>query len=81
MGWGYGHNAAGREVGYAVAATCDEPGCHNMISRGLAYCCGNEHGGGERGCGKYFCCEHLFYGIGGVQLCGRCVKAAPEVME
>lgn len=59
MGWSYGTNAAGREVGYAVDAECDHPDCHEEIDRGLAYCCGGMHDGGEHGCGGYFCSAHL----------------------
>jgi len=57
MGWGHGTTADGREVGYAVTATCDQPGCTVRIDRGLAYCCGTMHGG-ENGCGGYFCEAH-----------------------
>lgn len=61
MGWAYGE-IDGREVGYGVAATCDEDGCDTQIDRGLAYCCGGMHGGAEDGCGRYFCGEHLLVG-------------------
>lgn len=60
MGWGSGTNAKGREVGYSVEAVCDQDGCATEIDRGLAYCCGGMHDGGEDGCGDYFCHEHLF---------------------
>lgn len=60
MGWSYGTNAKGREVGYGVRATCDEEGCGAEIDRGLAYVCGGMHDGGEHGCGHYFCTGHLF---------------------
>jgi hypothetical protein len=59
MGWSRGE-VNGREVGYAVKATCDREGCTEKIDRGLAYCCGGEHGGGERGCGDYYCDKHLY---------------------
>jgi hypothetical protein len=72
MGWGHGTNAEGREVGYNVAATCDQPGCSAAIDRGLAYVCGGMHDGGEHGCGKYFCEEHLFGGAP-AQLCKACL--------
>lgn len=54
MGWAYGLNSEGREVGYTITATCDEEGCHKAIDRGLAYVCGDMHDGGDYGCGKYF---------------------------
>ena len=58
MGWGYGINAEGREVGYSIEAECDYPDCHAKIDRGLSYVCGGMHDGGEWGCGKYFCSKH-----------------------
>lgn len=54
MGWGYGE-LDGREVGYAVDATCDAEGCDQRIDRGLAYRCG----GDLDGCGRYLCLDHL----------------------
>lgn len=78
MGWGYGINDQGREVGYGVEATCDHEGCDEKIDRGLAYVCGGMHDGDEHGCGRYFCGEHLGYYWRGpdedmsVQLCGAC---------
>lgn len=52
----------GREAGYAVTATCDYPGCHTEIDRGLGYLCVREPDGfrdpEEPGCGKYFCGQH-----------------------
>ncbi|MBP2232550.1 hypothetical protein J2847_005879 [Azospirillum agricola] len=65
MGWGYGTNSEGREVGYTVEATCDFPGCEAKIDRGLGYACGGMHdrsddpGDGPR-CGGYFCAEHRY---------------------
>lgn len=59
MGWGYGINSEGREIGYDVSATCDHPGCNKEIHHGLAYVCGDMHDGGEHDCGEYFCYDHL----------------------
>lgn len=73
MGWATGKNAAGRDVGYAVKATCDLNGCEREIDRGLAYVCGDMHDGGEYGCGGYFCGEHTFYSDAPEQLCGTCL--------
>lgn len=74
MGWSYGTNAEGREVGCSVEATCDLAGCDERIDRGLVYVCGPVHGGGEFGCGSYFCSPHRFLpersGVG--FLCERC---------
>lgn len=62
MGWGHGYDRHGREVGYAVAAQCDQSDCTVAIDRGLGYCCGGMHDAGfEVGCGGYFCGEHLVY--------------------
>lgn len=71
MGWAYGINQEGREVGYSVEAICDAPGCEAEIDRGLAYVCGDMHDGGDYGCGRYFCGKHLFFGIPG-QICESC---------
>lgn len=74
MGWaGPMPNAQGRMVGYAVVASCDQYGCNTTIDRGLAYCCGGMHDGGDHGCGRYFCGQHIFMGIGlPEQMCESC---------
>lgn len=72
MGWGYGQNTAGREVGYMVAAECDKAGCITRIDRGLSFVCGGMHDGGEHGCGKYFCGSHLVMSAAPDQLCEAC---------
>jgi hypothetical protein len=78
MGWSYGI-VNGRKVGYAVRAKCDKKGCKERIDRGLAYVCGDMHGGGEYGCGGYFCSEHLMYiGFPKGQFCNKC---ANELMK
>lgn len=57
MGWQVGeHN--GRDIGYGVPATCDQPGCGASIDRGLSYVCGGQPYGGDVGCGLFFCAEH-----------------------
>lgn len=59
MGWAFcGTDDKGREIGYGVVATCDYPGCTAEIDRGLGYICGSMHGGGDDGCGMYFCAKH-----------------------
>jgi hypothetical protein len=71
MGWSLG-NDNGRDVGYGVPATCDHPKCNADIDRGLAYICANEElGGGEHGCGLFFCYAHR---IGRHGTCSRCNK-------
>ena len=67
MGWSVGKHE-GRDVGYGVPAYCDHPGCAKEIDRGLGYICGHEQpGGGDEGCGRFFCSEH-----GGGGLCCAC---------
>jgi hypothetical protein len=60
MGWSVGYDSKWqRDIGYGVLAFCDEPGCNEVINRGLAYvCCGEEPYGGDKGCGLYFCQQH-----------------------
>jgi len=71
MGWGYGINSEGREIGYDVSATCDHPDCNEEIHRGLAYVCGDMHDASDNSCGRYFCEKHLIHtGIG--QFCQEC---------
>lgn len=78
MGWAYGE-VDGRKVGYAVSAKCDEKGCKTKIDRGLGYVCGDMHGGGEYGCGGYFCAEHLVYiGFPKGQFCLKCASELEE---
>lgn len=62
MGWAYcGKDSRGREIGYAIEAVCDHPGCNAKIDRGLSYACGGWHGEYDYFCEKYFCQEHLYY--------------------
>ena len=76
MGWARcGVNDHGQEMGYAVEAVCDEPGCLETIDRSLAHVCGRMHED-EDTCHKYYCGTHLFaasVGAGG-GLCERCLK-------
>ena len=66
MSWANcGQDSQGRDIGYAIKATCDDPDCETKIDRGLAYACGGIHGHGDsngtsHGCEGYFCYEHLF---------------------
>lgn len=62
MSWAYGE-LNGREVGYGIEATCDEPGCNVRIDRGLDYRCGFHFKSDiDSGCGRYFCYNHLSAG-------------------
>jgi len=73
MGWSLGWDSKWeRFIGYGVPAYCDQPGCNKEIDRGLAYVCGGEPYGGDRGCGLYFCEEHLLLHQRLPQLCKRC---------
>lgn len=68
MGWSIGYDGTWqRDIGYGVPAFCDHPRCKAEIDRGLAYVCGGEPYGGDKGCGLYFCGKH-----GGGFLCSRC---------
>ena len=74
MGWSHGI-VEGKNVGYAVRAKCEHPGCGKRIDRGLAYKCGNDIGSGIGFCNGFFCYEHLCYlGRGGVQVCQSCAN-------
>jgi hypothetical protein len=72
MSWSIGKDPnRDRDVGYGVPAYCDHPQCWAEIDRGLAYCCGDYHGGDEKGCGLYFCAHHLSaFG----NLCPKCAR-------
>jgi len=75
MGWSIGFDSRwNRDVGYGVPALCDHPKCTKKIDRGLAHVCGDDVYGGERGCGLYFCSEHLILSERLPTLCGRCKK-------
>lgn len=76
MGWSIGFDSEwNRDIGYGVPATCDFPGCNEKIDRGLAYVCGSEPYGGDRGCGLYFCQKHLDYHPRlHKKLCPRCSR-------
>lgn len=78
MGWGYARLSDGREVGYSIQATCEDPGCINHIDRGLSYVCGTMHGDTEFGCGHYFCTKHLhfveFKNGTTSQVCAKCLE-------
>jgi hypothetical protein len=72
MGWSLGYDSNwGRWIGYGVPAWCDHPKCMEEIDRGLAYVCGNEPYGGEKGCGLYFCPKHQ---VDFDQRCPRCAR-------
>lgn len=69
MGWQIGYDDKWkRDIGYGVPAFCDEPGCGEVIDRGLGYVCrGNEV------CGLFFCGEH-----GGAECTHENYTATPE---
>lgn len=71
MSWAVGYDENwNRDIGYGVPAICDSPNCTTAINRGLAYACGSEPYGGEKGCGLFFCDFHMSgYSP---QLCTRC---------
>ena len=59
MGWSIGRGS-GRDIGYGVPATCDQPKCNKKIDRGMSYACGSFRS--DDGCGLYFCGNHLYFG-------------------
>jgi hypothetical protein len=73
------YNREGRWAGYGVPAICDHPGCGRRIDRGFAYLCG-EDPWGEKGCGLFFCSDHLFLGPDDDDpfMCERCVTGEPS---
>lgn len=73
MGWSLGYDENWeRDIGYGVPAFCDHAGCTEEIDRGLAYVCGEDPYGGERGCGLYFCGSHLYWHERLPHLCEKC---------
>lgn len=87
MGWAYcGTDSKGREIGYAIAATCDAPGCTAEIDRGVSYACGGMHGEDEHSCERYFCSSHRFTAElksreGVIALCSECLTEAEKSGE
>lgn len=75
MSWalGFDHNWH-RDIGYGVPSECDHPTCKKRIDRGMAYLCGGHHMSQDRGCGLFFCCEHLDV----ENLCERCRGRRPK---
>ena len=79
MGWSIGYDTKNkRDIGYGVPAICDHPGCNEEIDRGLSYVCGGEPFGGDKGCGLYFCQDHLYIGDGDPQMCEQCCDEEPR---
>lgn len=68
--WESTHN---RFAGYGVPSQCEHPDCKVKINRGLGCLCGDEPGGGDTGCGLYFCCKHRNIASRGMR-CERCEK-------
>lgn len=79
MSWAVGWDSTWqRDIGYGVPSICDHPKCDKEIDRGLAFVCGGHPYGGDKGCGLFFCGDHLWTMIGrGVQLCTRCKNYSP----
>jgi len=79
MGWSIGYDHVHqRDVGYGVPAYCDHPGCKAEIDRGLVFICGGAPGGGDDGCGLFFCNDHLLLATRKPgQRCERCWNERP----
>lgn len=75
MGWSIGYDDTWkRDIGYGVPAYCDHPQCWAEIDRGLAYVCGGQPYGGEKGCGLHFCSHHLSHARPDGPFCPRCTR-------
>ena len=88
MSWAHcGTDSQGREIGYAIRATCDHLNCSQEIDRGLSYVCGGMHGEDEVSCERYFCERHqrnhrFVCGYGHETLvCGECARTLLESGE
>lgn len=72
MSWAIGYDVNWqRDIGYGVPSRCDHPDCEQIIDRGLGYVCGSDPYGGERGCGLFFCGNHLLASC----ICQRCKRS------
>jgi|GEM_PF-3380966 len=84
MGWAHcGTDSKGREIGYAISATCDHKGCKEKIDRGLGYACGGMHGAADEYCEGYFCETHTEFRFlpseeRGQRLCFHCAASLDE---
>lgn len=58
----------GDKMGHNHRGLCMHPGCYKVVDHGLSHACGGDHGGGDIGCGKYFCYDHLYW-----NLCRKCL--------
>jgi hypothetical protein len=86
MGWGYGIDGNGREVGYNMEATCDFPGCEAEIDRGMDYRCGPlgcETNSLVPGCGGFFCHAHQTIAVAseGAPAEGYCLTCGTPLVE
>lgn len=85
MGYAHAIDETGREIGYAVEAVCDHPGCVADIHRGMSYACGGEPGN-SIGCTKFVCEEHA-EGVWDpgegrwVRMCEDCQKVVARAKE
>lgn len=84
MGWSdCGTDSKGRPIGYGHQATCDHPGCEEVIDRGLGYACGGMHGEDEHSCDGYFCGNHAsnYIPSANVSVCDGCAKSLTDSAE
>ena len=60
MGWAFGENNNGRQIGYGVEGTCDWPDCEEEIDLGVGNCCGGLDGTSNAGMdGESYCGDFL----------------------
>lgn len=64
-------------AGYLHEGPCEKKDCSEITDRGLDGLCGNEPGGGETGCGGYFCPDHISYD----NQCNACAEKIDNTEE
>jgi len=65
----------GDKMGQGYSGLCMHPGCYKVVDHGQSHACGGDHGGGDIGCGKYFCDDHLYLII---SVCDKCYRKMVE---
>jgi len=76
VGWARcGTDDKGREIGYAISATCDHHDCDKRIDRGISYACGGHHLSADVYCERYFCADHMWWcEVADSFVCAECLE-------